>query len=121
VRLMRHTRIHAAVMMALSTVALAAHAAHSPVQLGPRPFYLVDQLAEGELKNKLAACLALIENYRPHDFSIGHRDAALQFPEHTKESYEAGRRVGAGILGGDLLLSDHARCAHQRWRYPAHH
>ncbi|BBO81849.1 hypothetical protein DSCO28_24150 [Desulfosarcina ovata subsp. sediminis] len=31
------------------------------------------------------------------DFSIGHRGAALQFPEHTKESYEAAARMGAGI------------------------
>ena len=30
------------------------------------------------------------------DFSIGHRGAALQFPEHTKEAYEAGARMGAG-------------------------
>ena len=55
------------------------------IQLGPRPFYLVEGMDEGKLKDRLMKC----ENgpfYRT-DFSIGHRGAALQFPEHTKESY----------------------------------
>jgi glycerophosphoryl diester phosphodiesterase len=106
-----------AVMIALSALGLTAHAAQGTVQLGPRPFYLVDQLEEGELKNKLEACVADIERYQHHDFSIGHRGAALQFPEHTKESYEAGRRMGAGILECDVtftkdgeLVCRHAQC-----------
>src|SRR5262245_60347231 len=53
-----------------------------PVQLGPRPFYLVDQMAEGPLKQKLAQCTG---PFRKADFSIGHRGAPLQFPEHTRE------------------------------------
>jgi glycerophosphoryl diester phosphodiesterase len=117
VRLIQHTQVLAAVMIALSTVGLPSHAAESTVQLGPRPFYLVGRLEEGELKNKLAACVADIERYQPHDFSIGHRGAALQFPEHTKESYEAGRRMGAGILECDVtftkdgeLVCRHAQC-----------
>jgi glycerophosphoryl diester phosphodiesterase len=117
VRLIQHTQTLVAVMIALSTVGLPAHAAQSTVQLGPRPFYLVGRLEEGELKGKLEACVADIERYQPHDFSIGHRGAALQFPEHTKESYEAGRRMGAGILECDVtftkdgeLVCRHAQC-----------
>jgi glycerophosphoryl diester phosphodiesterase len=39
------------------------------------------------------------------DFSIGHRGAALQFPEHTKESYEAAVRMGAGIVECDVTFT----------------
>src|SRR5215208_8274909 len=56
------------------------------VQLGTRPFYLVEGMDEGKLKDRLKKC----ENgpfYRSR-FSIGHRGAAQQFPEHTKESYQ---------------------------------
>src|SRR5882724_10024832 len=45
------------------------------------PFYLVDRMEEGELRNKLVACVADIERYTHHDFLIGHRGAGLQFPE----------------------------------------
>jgi glycerophosphoryl diester phosphodiesterase len=66
------------------------------VQAGPRPYYLVDQLPAGPLKTRLKAC-----SERPlarTRFSIGHRGAAMQLPEHTKESYEAAVRMGAGII-----------------------
>src|SRR5215475_7524427 len=56
------------------------------VQLGPRPFYLVEGMDEGKLKDRLKRC----EDgpfYRTQ-FSIGHRGAALEFPEHTKEAYQ---------------------------------
>jgi glycerophosphoryl diester phosphodiesterase len=116
-RLMQNPLTLMATLVALSMAGLTAHAAQSTVQLGPRPFYLVDQLLPGELKDKLEACVANIQTYRPHDFSIGHRGAALQFPEHTKEAYEAGRRMGAGILECDVtftkdgeLVCRHAQC-----------
>lgn len=87
------------------------------VQLGPRPFYLVDQMSEGALKKDLQRCAARTERYEPSLFSIGHRGAALQFPEHTKESYEAAARMGAGILECDVtftmdaeLVCRHAQC-----------
>jgi len=38
-------------------------------------------------------------------FSIGHRGAALQFPEHTREAYEAGARMGAGIVECDVTFT----------------
>ena len=43
--------------------------------------------------------------FKKSDFSIGHRGAALQFPEHTQESYEAAVRVGAGIVECDWFES----------------
>ncbi len=85
------------------------------VQLGPRPFYLVDGMDEGSLKNKLSQC----KNgpFSRTDFSIAHRGAALQFPEHTKESYDAGARMGAGIVECDVtftrdgeLVCRHSEC-----------
>ena len=85
------------------------------IQLGPRPFYLVDGLDDGRLKDKLQQCKA--GPFYRTDFSIGHRGAALQFPEHTKESYEAAARMGAGIVECDVtftqdgeLVCRHAEC-----------
>lgn len=75
----------------------------SSVQLGPRPFFLVNDMKNGPLKEKLLSC----ENkpLKPTDFSIGHRGAALQYPEHTRESYEAGARMGAGIIECDVTFT----------------
>ncbi len=85
------------------------------VQVGPRPYYLVDQLPKGPLKRRLEACAE--QPLRASDFSIGHRGAALQFPEHTKESYEAAARMGAGIVECDVtftkdreLVCRHSQC-----------
>ena len=85
------------------------------IQVGARPGYLVDGMDEGELKDRLLSC----ENgpfYRT-DFSIAHRGAPLQFPEHTKESYQAGAKMGAGIVECDVtftkdgeLVCRHSEC-----------
>ena len=55
--------------------------------------------------------------FRRSTFSIAHRGAPLQFPEHTKESYEAGALQGAGIVECDVtftkdgeLVCRHAEC-----------
>lgn len=80
-------------------------AAEPTTQLGPRPFYLVDQLERGPLKRELARCAATKRRYQPSDFSIGHRGAPLQFPEHTAESYLAAARMGAGILECDIAVT----------------
>ncbi len=84
-------------------------------QLGPRPFFLVDNMDDSRLKRTLKQC----ENgpfYRT-DFSIGHRGAPLQFPEHTVESYVAAARMGSGILECDVtftkdreLVCRHSQC-----------
>jgi glycerophosphoryl diester phosphodiesterase len=73
------------------------------VQLGPRPFFLINDMADSPLKRKLQQC----ENrkFKPSGFSIGHRGAPLQFPEHTRESYEAGARMGAGVLECDVAFT----------------
>ena len=93
----------------------AVLAASGSVQLGPRPFYLVDRMEEGPLKSTLRQCAG--GPFKPSDFSIGHRGAALQFPEHTKESYQAAARMGAGIIECDVtftkdrqLVCRHSQC-----------
>ena len=65
----------------------------------------------------LANCAANTQNYVVSDFSIGHRGACMQFPEHTLESYEAALRMGAGIVECDVtftqdraLICRHAQC-----------
>ncbi|HEX5737544.1 MAG TPA: glycerophosphodiester phosphodiesterase family protein, partial [Hydrogenophaga sp.] len=76
----------------------------SQVQLGPRPFFLVDDMRESPLKRQLEQC-ARRGHYTPRDFSIGHRGAPMQFPEHTRESYIAAARMGAGILECDVTFT----------------
>ncbi|MFY0595923.1 MAG: glycerophosphodiester phosphodiesterase [Cognatishimia sp.] len=80
---------------------LAATAAE--VELGPRPFYLIDQMADGPLKSKLQSCQDMA--MKPSDFSIGHRGAPMMFPEHTVESNRAAARMGAGILECDVTFT----------------
>ena len=74
------------------------------VQLGPRPFFLVNDMTPSPLKQQLQACSNRAIFTRT-DFSIGHRGAAMQFPEHTKESYEAAARMGAGIVECDVTFT----------------
>jgi glycerophosphoryl diester phosphodiesterase len=73
------------------------------VQVGPRPYFLVDDMDPGPLKTALKKCSKKV--FKKTDFSIGHRGAALQFPEHTKESYEAAARMGAGIVECDVAFT----------------
>ncbi len=75
------------------------------VQMGPRPFFLVNDMKPSPLKTQLQACAANRSTFQPSDFSIGHRGAAMQFPEHTKESYEAAARMGAGIVECDVTFT----------------
>lgn len=73
------------------------------IELGPRPAYLVSQMEESSLKQKLQSCIG-----QPAErtmFSIGHRGAPLQFPEHTEEGYRAGALMGAGILECDVTFT----------------
>src|SRR5260370_36143827 len=109
-----------ALISVLSILAPAAPAAAQTVplpreaQLGPRPFYLVDKMKDGPLKTQLSQCTG---PFRKTDFSIGHRGAALQFPEHSKESYSAAARMGAGVIECDVtftkdkqLVCRHSQC-----------
>lgn len=72
---------------------------------------------DAALKAELQTCAASITSFQKKDFSIGHRGACLQFPEHTLESYSAALRYGAGIVECDVtftkdrqLVCRHAQC-----------
>ncbi len=85
------------------------------IQVGTRPYFLVKDLEEGELKSTLEQCSE--GPFYKTDFSIGHRGAPMQYPEHTKESYVAAARMGAGILECDVtftkdkeLVCRHSQC-----------
>lgn len=85
------------------------------VSVGPRPLYLVGDMDDSPLKAKLASCA--YNKSKPSLFSIGHRGAAMQFPEHTKESYKAAAHMGAGIVECDVtftkdkeLVCRHSQC-----------
>ncbi|KAK3711967.1 hypothetical protein LTR37_009279 [Vermiconidia calcicola] len=51
------------------------------VQLGPRPYFLVDDMDKGPLKRKLESCSE--GPFSTSSFSISHRGAPLMFPEHS--------------------------------------
>jgi glycerophosphoryl diester phosphodiesterase len=83
-------------------------------QIGPRPFYLVDKMKDGPLKEKLRQCTG---PFHKTDFSVGHRGAAMEFPEHSRESYAAAARMGAGVIECDVtftkdrqLVCRHSQC-----------
>ena len=76
----------------------------SNVEVGVRPYYLIDKLASGPLKSKQQSCSH--GQFRQTEFSIGHRGGAtLQFPEHTREDHLAGAHMGAGILECDVTFT----------------
>ena len=72
-------------------------------QYGVRPFYLIDAMKEGPLKTKLKGC----SGNTPHrtSFSIAHRGAPLEFPEHTVQSNKAAALMGAGIFECDVTFT----------------
>jgi len=87
----------------------------SSAELGPRPLYLINAMKESDLKKQLKSCAK--GPFEKSDFSIGHRGAPLKFPEHTKESYIAAARMGAGIIECDVtftkdkeLVCRHSQC-----------
>ena len=86
------------------------------LQLGPRPAYLIDNMDPSPLKDRLQRCNTG-RKLKKSQFSIGHRGAPLQFPEHTKESYEEAALMGAGIMECDVtftkdkeLVCRHSQC-----------
>jgi len=108
--------IRTAMAVILVTCATTPVAHADPgIQLGPRPYYLIDRLNDSPLKTKLQSCAA--GPFKRTAFSIGHRGAPLQFPEHTRESYMAAARMGAGVLECDVtftkdrqLVCRHSQC-----------
>ncbi len=112
-------QITAVMAMALSSLACAdrgwRHSQDESIQLGPRPFYLVEGMDPGPLKDRLSQCKG--GPFYRTDFSIAHRGAPLQFPEHSDVAYEAGARMGAGVVECDVsftkdgeLVCRHSEC-----------
>jgi glycerophosphoryl diester phosphodiesterase len=58
---------------------------------------------DSPLKRKLQSCTN--GPFKKSNFSIGHRGAALMFPEHTVESYVAAARMGAGVMECDVTFT----------------
>lgn len=77
--------------------------AETPLTYGVRPFYLIDQMRDGDLRDQLEACM--MQSPSVSQFSIGHRGAPMQFPEHTVESNVAAAQMGAGILECDVTFT----------------
>lgn len=69
------------------------HKINYNVDVGPRPYYIINNMTNGALRESLTAC----ENSKLEvtQFTIGHRGGGtLQFPEETVESTMAGARMG---------------------------
>jgi glycerophosphoryl diester phosphodiesterase len=116
-------RIAMAAVLGAALASAGAHAAQdgenqagaAAIDLGSRPALLVDGMDAGPLKTRLGNCR--MDRPERTDFSIGHRGAAARFPEHTRESYEAAARQGAGIVECDVtftrdreLVCRHSQC-----------
>ena len=72
-------------------------------QYGVRPFYLIDAMKDGSLKSKLRSCAG--NTPKSTTFSIAHRGAPLEFPEHTVQSNKAAALMGAGIFECDVTFT----------------
>jgi len=72
-------------------------------------------LPDGELKTALLACAE--GPFEKTRFAIAHRGAPLRFAEHTRESYLAAAKQGAGVIECDVtftrdgeLVCRHSQC-----------
>ncbi|RHZ44351.1 glycerophosphodiester phosphodiesterase family protein [Aspergillus thermomutatus] len=86
------------------------------IQVGPRPYYLINAMADSPLKEKLQSCSEQRIKRAPA-FSISHRGGPLEFPEHSREGMLAAARMGAGIVECDVaftsdreLVCRHSQC-----------
>lgn len=108
--------IRVTLLMGTLTLSAACMAPDRPVlERDARSLALIDQLAHGPLRAQLEACRDL--PLRSSSFSIAHRGAPLRYPEHTRESYLAAARMGAGVIECDVtftadraLVCRHAQC-----------
>eukprot|EP01061_Rhynchopus_euleeides_P016884 TRINITY_DN28223_c0_g1_i1.p1 TRINITY_DN28223_c0_g1~~TRINITY_DN28223_c0_g1_i1.p1 ORF type:complete len:452 (+),score=141.86 TRINITY_DN28223_c0_g1_i1:49-1356(+) len=99
----------------VASMAKSRTTATQSVQVGPRPYYLVDSLPEGELKTRLLSCGS--NTLTKSEWVMGHRGAPLMFPEHSLQSYHGAARMGAGIIECDVtftkdneLVCRHSEC-----------
>lgn len=119
-------RIAAGICMAASAI-LASAACHPELESAPlstpiasphgdtdRPLALLDQLRPGALRDRLERCRH--DPLIPSSFSIGHRGAPRHYPEHTRESYLAAARMGAGAIECDVTFTKdhHLVCRHSQ-------
>ncbi|SPF80463.1 glycerophosphodiester phosphodiesterase family protein [Pseudoprimorskyibacter insulae] len=102
---MKSLYLTAAVVFAAAPAFAESHGRSydAAVTYGVRPAYVVSQMADGALKDKLMSCMA--QTPKTSKFSIGHRGAAMMFPEHTAESYRAAAAQGAGIIECDVTFT----------------
>ncbi len=80
-----------------------------------RPIALAQTLTDESLKRTLLSCEH--KPQRTTSFSIAHRGAPLKYAEHTRESYLAAAKMGAGMIECDTtftndgeLVCRHAQC-----------
>jgi glycerophosphoryl diester phosphodiesterase len=79
------------------------------ISYGPRPYYLINNMTDSPLKQKLQSC----ENgpFEITAFSVAHRGGAdLQIPEETVQSSVAGARMGAGVNECDVAFTSDLLC-----------
>lgn len=125
--------ILAALSIPLAHVAAETAPLADVVNVGARPYFLLDKMKPSSVKDRLGmilqssliffprAKLLLVPYYLLHfiseecartkttftksDFSLGHRGAPLQFPEHTIDGYKAAALMGAGIIECDVTFT----------------
>jgi len=96
-----HTKILRSLVVPLFLISNLACAQNT--QYGVRPFYLIDAMKEGALKSKLKSCFG--NTPQRTSFSIAHRGAPLEFPEHTVQSNKAAALMGSGIFECDVTFT----------------
>lgn len=72
-------------------------------QFSIRPYWFIPKVNNSQLKHDLWACRQ--QALRPHTFSIAHRGASMQFPEHTLEAYLAAAHQGASAIECDVTFT----------------
>jgi len=84
------------------------------VQVGSRPYFLIDSMENGGLKQKLTSCSE--QTPRVSKFVMGHRGAPLKFPELTRQSLTAAARQGAGGIECDVTFTSDKKlvCRHDQ-------
>ena len=87
----------------VATAAASTGANLLTIDPGPRPLRLVQDLEDSPLKRRLLSWAQ--GPFQPTAFAIGHRGACLAYPEHTRESYLAAARQGAGIIECDVTFT----------------
>ncbi len=89
--------------------------AEQTLDVGSRPAELIEFMQPSQLQTKLQSCVG--QAPLKSDFSIAHRGAPLQYPEHTVEGYRAAAKMGAGLVECDVtftsdkaLVCRHSQC-----------